>query len=114
MNCPVCDAKLRAVDRMGVEIDICPECKGIWLDRGELEKVVELSLQGDAPSHEAQQRGPRRENVSCDDRREHRERDDHDGNDRRGSGRDIDPKTGRPKKRESLLSNIFDVFGGGD
>jgi len=114
MNCPVCDAKLRAVDRMGIEIDICPDCKGVWLDRGEIEKLIEISLQGGAPSHEVQQPGPRRENVSSDDHREHRERDDHDDHDRRDPGRDIDSKTGRPRKKESFLGNIFDAFGGGD
>jgi hypothetical protein len=36
MNCPVCDAPLRAIQKYGVEIDICPGCKGVWLDRGEL------------------------------------------------------------------------------
>ncbi|MCR8642712.1 zf-TFIIB domain-containing protein [Paenibacillus sp. N1-5-1-14] len=40
MNCPVCDGvRMREVMKDGVSIDTCPECKGIWLDRGELEKL---------------------------------------------------------------------------
>lgn len=42
MNCPVCDSvRMREVDKEGVLIDICPNCKGVWLDRGELEKLME-------------------------------------------------------------------------
>jgi len=42
MNCPVCDAvRMREVAKEGVLIDICPNCKGVWLDRGELEKLME-------------------------------------------------------------------------
>jgi Zn-finger nucleic acid-binding protein len=41
MRCPVCeDSKMREVDRDGILIDICPSCKGVWLDRGELDKLV--------------------------------------------------------------------------
>lgn len=41
MNCPVCDnVRMREVDREGVTIDICPQCKGVWLDRGELDKLM--------------------------------------------------------------------------
>lgn len=41
MNCPVCDGvRMREVDKDGVMIDICPQCKGIWLDRGELDKLM--------------------------------------------------------------------------
>ena len=42
MKCPVCkDVTLLMSERCGVEIDYCPECRGIWLDRGELEKIME-------------------------------------------------------------------------
>lgn len=41
MNCPVCDGvRMREVERNGVMIDICPRCKGVWLDRGELDKLL--------------------------------------------------------------------------
>jgi len=43
MNCPIDNTTLNVVDREGVKIDYCPTCKGVWLDRGELEKIIELS-----------------------------------------------------------------------
>ncbi len=41
MKCPVDDTTLAISDRHGIEIDYCPSCRGVWLDRGELEKVIE-------------------------------------------------------------------------
>ncbi len=41
MNCPRCSTTLLMSDKHGVEIDYCPSCRGIWLDRGELEKIIE-------------------------------------------------------------------------
>jgi Zn-finger nucleic acid-binding protein len=41
MNCPTCAVELRIADKQGIEIDYCPKCRGIWLDRGELDKIVE-------------------------------------------------------------------------
>lgn len=42
MQCPVCtDTKLVMTERQGVEIDYCPDCRGVWLDRGELDKIIE-------------------------------------------------------------------------
>ena len=51
MKCPVCpDATLLMSDRQGVEIDYCPSCRGVWLDRGELDKLVQLAAnQAPAP-----------------------------------------------------------------
>lgn len=43
MNCPQCNVTLLMSDKQGVEIDYCPKCRGIWLDRGELEKIIEKS-----------------------------------------------------------------------
>jgi Zn-finger nucleic acid-binding protein len=40
MTCPRCNAKLNLSQRQGVEIDACPECRGVWLDRGELDKII--------------------------------------------------------------------------
>jgi Zn-finger nucleic acid-binding protein len=42
MNCPVCNEKMKEIERSGVMIDLCPGCKGIWLDRGELEKLLAM------------------------------------------------------------------------
>ena len=50
MRCPVCDASLSMSERQGIEIDFCPECRGVWLDRGELDKIVERSGAEMAPS----------------------------------------------------------------
>lgn len=41
MLCPVCKVGLAMSDRQGVEIDYCPQCRGVWLDRGELDKIIE-------------------------------------------------------------------------
>ena len=44
MLCPACkDVSLSMTDRQGIEIDFCPQCRGIWLDRGELDKIIERS-----------------------------------------------------------------------
>ena len=44
MKCPVCpDTDLVMMERQGVEIDYCPKCRGVWLDRGELDKIIERS-----------------------------------------------------------------------
>ena len=45
MNCPVDGSELRITERQGIEIDYCPQCRGVWLDRGELDKVLERSAQ---------------------------------------------------------------------
>jgi Zn-finger nucleic acid-binding protein len=41
MKCPRCQVDLSISDRQGVEIDFCPQCRGVWLDRGELDKIIE-------------------------------------------------------------------------
>ena len=43
MNCPNCNVTLLISDRQGIEIDYCPQCRGVWLDRGELDKLIERS-----------------------------------------------------------------------
>lgn len=43
MNCPVCNVPLLLTERQSVEIDYCPKCRGVWLDRGELDKIIERS-----------------------------------------------------------------------
>lgn len=50
MKCPVCpDTTLLMSERQGVEIDYCPSCRGVWLDRGELDKLIALSQQASPP-----------------------------------------------------------------
>ncbi len=43
MKCPICNVDLQMSERQGVEIDYCPQCRGVWLDRGELDKIIEKS-----------------------------------------------------------------------
>ena len=50
MPCPVCKVALVMNDRQGVEIDYCPQCRGVWLDRGELDKIIERSAAHEAPA----------------------------------------------------------------
>lgn len=42
MNCPACGTSMKVYEKHGVEIDVCPGCRGVWLDRGELEKILEV------------------------------------------------------------------------
>ena len=55
MKCPVCpDVNLAMSDRQGIEIDYCPQCRGVWLDRGELDKLIERSS-ADVPQSRPQE-----------------------------------------------------------
>ncbi|QTH22583.1 zf-TFIIB domain-containing protein [Rhizorhabdus wittichii] len=56
MNCPVCAVPLTMSTRQNVEIDYCQQCRGVWLDRGELDKIIERSVAELAP--QAPPRGP--------------------------------------------------------
>lgn len=49
MTCPVCNTTLVMSERQGIEIDHCPQCRGIWLDRGELDKIIERSAAFEQP-----------------------------------------------------------------
>lgn len=58
MKCPVCNVDLLMSERQGIEIDYCPQCRGVWLDRGELDKIIERAsaystVQAQSP-HQAQ------------------------------------------------------------
>lgn len=61
--CPACKIDLTMSERQGIEIDYCPKCRGVWLDRGELDKIIERSVREDGPAPEgvrgaAEQRQP--------------------------------------------------------
>jgi len=61
MKCPNCNETLVMTDRQGVEIDYCPQCRGVWLDRGELDKIIERSAaydQGNATQTPPPQQQP--------------------------------------------------------
>ena len=49
MKCPIDQTELVMADRQGIEIDYCPKCRGVWLDRGELDKIIERSASVAAP-----------------------------------------------------------------
>ncbi|HQT52923.1 MAG TPA: zf-TFIIB domain-containing protein [Phenylobacterium sp.] len=51
--CPACRVDLLMSDRQGIEIDYCPKCRGVWLDRGELDKIIERSAAYEAGSSQA-------------------------------------------------------------
>jgi len=97
MKCPVDGETLVITERGGVEIDYCPKCRGVWLDRGELDKIIERSA---APAR-AEPQEHRRERLDdrSDDRRDERpvRRYSDDDNDHRGG-----------KRREHWLSDLFD------
>ena len=99
MKCPVCkDTTLLMSERQGVEIDYCPECRGVWLDRGELDKLIageEKAYAGNQQSTSDNQR------YVDDSRNDRRSRDDK---------RDKHSQP-RKHKRESFLGEIFEMFG---
>lgn len=90
MLCPVCRTDLMMTDKQGVEVDYCPRCRGVWLDRGELDKIVERSAGG--PSGASPRSGGR----------EYERRQGRDYGDER---EDSDRRQGR---RGSWLEDIFD------
>lgn len=86
MHCPVCqNVSLTLSERQGIEIDYCPQCRGVWLDRGELDKIIDRSQGAVVPT------APARAAAPAPAYAEHR-----------GDG------YGRKRKREGFLSDIFD------
>ncbi len=93
MQCPVDGTELVMTERQGVEIDYCPKCRGVWLDRGELDKIIERSA-SDAPAAPAR---PVREPSYRDEPSRYDPR-----------YREQERPYYKRKKRKSLLSEIFD------
>lgn len=56
--CPTCRVNLTMSERQGIEIDYCPQCRGVWLDRGELDKIIERSESAGAPPPARPQAAP--------------------------------------------------------
>ena len=114
MRCPVDNETLVMADRNGVEIDYCPRCRGVWLDRGELDKIIERAAEAEAPvalkepargAAQAYAGEPRREEP----RREEPRREEPRREERRSRDYDDDDYDRRPRKRrESFLSDLFD------
>lgn len=111
MNCPVCKTvELKISDRSGIEIDYCPQCRGVWLDRGELDKIIERSA---AYEEHPQQSAP----STTDPRKSREEYDrhynrDYDDDDYRQDYDSRDPRYRDPKsrKKKSFLGEVFDIF----
>ena len=103
MKCPVCkDVTLLMTEKKGVEIDSCPECRGIWLDRGELDKLIEKE-----ESYNKEYYG----NASKKDYDEHYN-DKHYHNDDYYDRDYKNDKYRHKRKKESFMGEIFDIFGG--
>ena len=95
MRCPRDCAALVRTDRSGVEVDYCPECRGVWLDRGELDQIIRRSGERGFDDYESPVR-PHRQSSHHED---YEYDDDHGHGQSSQSGR---------KKRESFLGDLFD------
>ena len=91
MQCPTDGTTLTMSERSGIEIDYCPQCRGVWLDRGELDKIIERSL--------TQQPAPAAAPPPPSYEREQPRRDRYES---------YQQQPYRKKKKESWLSEIFD------
>ncbi len=107
MDCPQCSTVLRERDRSGIKIDFCPDCKDVWLDRGELDKLIERESSGEDEWDD-------RRGVSVDRSGEERDRERP-----RESGYDqrSEPCGGyqqKPSKKKSFFETLSDLAGGGE
>lgn len=98
MNCPKCFEPLRIAERQGVEIDYCPDCRGIWLDKGELDKIIDRTLQSEAAAPP-----PPPESYRKPDKKDKKDRD---------YDRDYDKYRHKHKKskKKHILKEIIDLF----
>ena len=126
MKCPIDGSDLVMTERQGIEIDYCPQCRGVWLDRGELDKLIEKSdaqAAGAARPAPAPQPGPdpRTESAGYPPRAPYQQyppqypqypsspdSPDYRGGHGQGYGQGYDPRYGRKRKRESFLGDLFD------
>lgn len=92
MKCPNCNETLVMTERQGVEIDYCPKCRGVWLDKGELDKIIERSA--------TQSLNPQTQGTA------YRDRDD-DDDDHKYRQDPHQPQQQRRKKR-GWLGDMFD------
>ncbi|PZR55028.1 hypothetical protein DNL40_01120 [Xylanimonas oleitrophica] len=120
MQCPTDGTTLVMSERKGVEIDYCPTCRGVWLDRGELDKIIDRSMEAEIAAEPASRPEPPAsapppdyravppggyEQQRYDQPRYGGERYDDRRRDPRYDGRDA---YGRKKKRDSWLEDLFD------
>lgn len=98
MKCPIDDTQLAITERQGVEIDYCPQCRGVWLDRGELDKIIEKNESGfDRRDSEYSRR------HDDDDRHHYSDRD----RDEYRQGHD-EYHYKKSHRRESFIGDLFD------
>ena len=121
MKCPIDETTLLMTERQGIEIDYCPECRGIWLDRGELDKLLasaktEFEAGGAEPAEQPRHgsrmgdyRGQGYNDYHSDDRGY---RDDRGyGSNPYGSRNPYGQPHHRGKKKKSPLDFLGDIFG---
>jgi Zn-finger nucleic acid-binding protein len=102
MQCPVDGTTLAMTDRQGVEIDYCPQCRGVWLDRGELDKLIERSEANAAAAPPPRERDRDRDrDFEREPERRYRDDDDDD----RPFGGHVG---GHKRKKKGFLSEIFE------
>lgn len=106
MKCPVCkDVTLLMSEKNGVEIDYCPECRGIWLDRGELDKIIDRARDARDGYRESE-----RQEYRCEERRDDRREDRYD--ERYDERARYDKKSRKKQSPLSALGDIMEIFGG--
>lgn len=108
MKCPLCHVDLKMSERHGVEIDYCPKCRGVWLDRGELDKIIEQATEPAVlpdPEPAPQPAPAPQPRVYQEPYREDRPR--HDKYERRYSDDDY-ARYRKKKRRKSFLEDLFD------
>ncbi len=109
MRCPVDNETLVMADRGGVEIDYCPKCRGVWLDRGELDKIIERASADAAPVSAPTRAAPPPPPQAAQPVYQPEPRQYRDDDRRRDYDDDDDYKYGHGKKRKkSILGEIFD------
>ncbi|NWF70570.1 MAG: zf-TFIIB domain-containing protein [Chloroflexi bacterium] len=107
MKCPVCNVDLKMADRQGIEIDYCPQCRGVWLDRGELDKIIERSTAYDQQPPRAAPL-PQQYTSEGPVPQQKRRDDDHYYDDNRYD--DDRYKYQQGKKKKGFLGEMFDIF----
>jgi Zn-finger nucleic acid-binding protein len=114
LHCPKCHGELVTYERQGVHLEQCRDCRGIWLDRGELDRLIDAEAAplgrapGYAPSEPA--RSNRWDEYDEDDRGRRSRRDDDDDDDdrRRRRDEDQDYPGRRPNRRRSMFGELFE------
>jgi uncharacterized protein len=108
MNCPRCDgAVLAEKDREGIVVDVCPNCRGIWLDRGELEKLITKATREFEEVAVRRDTAPVREYRRDDDDDDDRRRDYPPGDDYR---RHDDDYNRHHRKKRGIFESLADMF----